>query len=136
MADILKGRPGRKKGKPAPKTSARKALSEKAIAAGITPLEYMLGIIRSPMPTQIDGEELPRFIARLTEDAVTRLMAARYAAPYVHPRVATEIRLKTDNQADKPVDILELAKSVAFILTMAESKQSAIDVTPTSKRLN
>lgn len=120
----------------APKTSARKALAEKAIAAGITPLEYMLNIIRSPIPTRMGGENMAQFIKRLTEDAVTRLMAARYAAPYVHPRIATEIRLKTENQADKPVDILELAKSVAFILTMAEAKQRVVDVTPENKRLN
>lgn len=136
MADILKGKRGRKLGKLYPKTSARKALAEKAIAEGITPLEYMLNIIRSPLPARLPDEDLEPFIRRLTEDAVTRLMAARYAAPYVHPRIATEIRLKTENVNKKPIDILELAKSVAFILTMAESKQSAIDVTPVTKHLN
>lgn len=136
MTDLLKGKRGKPRGKLAPKTSARKRLVEKAISEGITPLEYMLNIIRSPLPTRMAGEDVSSLISRLADDAVTRLMAARYAAPYVHPRIATEIRLKAETADDKPVDILELAKSVAFILTLAESKQSAIDVTPVTKQLN
>ena len=80
MADILKGRPGRKKGKPAPKTSARKALAEKAIAAGITPLEYMLEVMRTEIPENAD----PLVKVRTKE---VKFEAAKAAAPYIHPRL-------------------------------------------------
>ena len=62
-------RGGRKKGVPNKKNAA----TVKAIeASGLTPLDYMLGVLR-------DG----------TADTEQRFEAAKAAAPYVHPRLAT-----------------------------------------------
>src|SRR6478672_4407259 len=75
-------------------------------AQGITPLDYMLGIIRNEQ-----------------EDKTVRLDAAKAAAPYVHARLhnttlagATEKPLKVDNMSD-----LEAARRLAFLMTKAAS---------------
>ena len=62
---------GRKKGTPNHITVQRKAKLSEAQMAGLTPLDYMLGILRD-------------------EDAKTaaRMHAAVHAAPYIHPRLA------------------------------------------------
>lgn len=60
---------GRKPGQPNKKTAARIAEIE---ASGMTPLEYMLSVLRD------DGAEPAR-----------RLAAATAAAPYVHSRLST-----------------------------------------------
>lgn len=60
---------GRKKGTPNKLTMARKAKIE---AAGITPLDYMLSLLRDE-----------------TQEQAVRFQAAKEAAPYVHPKLAT-----------------------------------------------
>ena len=60
---------GRKKGTPNKATAKRQAAIE---ASGLTPLDYMLSIMR-------DEER----------DATERLEAAKAAAPFVHPRLST-----------------------------------------------
>ena len=62
---------GRKTGTPNRATAAKAA---EIAASGVTPLEYMLSVMRAPTGT--------------VEDAV-RLDAAKAAAPYVHPRLST-----------------------------------------------
>lgn len=101
----------------------RSTLVQQAAAAGILPLEYMLSVIRSENPERIKGESAVGYANRLSQHIMLRLSASRYAAPYVHQRIATTVNLNTDIKTDKPVDILELAKSVAFVLTMAEREQ-------------
>jgi hypothetical protein len=121
----------------------------------------MLKILRAPElrpvppPPQRHDESNAEFAARYAESMLEfaeryaarvdfKLQAARFAAPYVHARIATEVRVKTDHANDKPVDVLELARSVAFLLTMAERKQRTVEVPPpftrpidpTLKRLN
>ena len=66
---MAKGRKtgGRQKGTANKKT---RELADKAAAQGITPLEYMLGILRAKRST----DELKRW-------------AAEKAAPYIHPRL-------------------------------------------------
>ena len=71
-------------------------------AQGITPLDYMLGIVRNEQ-----------------EDKTVRLDAAKAAAPYVHARLQTttlagdpEKPLKVDNMSD-----LEVSRRLAFLLT-------------------
>jgi hypothetical protein len=59
---------GRKRGSPNKATAERQA---EIAASGLTPLDYMLTIMRN--------EEL---------EAATRLDAANKAAPYVHPKLA------------------------------------------------
>lgn len=69
---------GRKKGSPNSKT---RMIAEKAMEQGITPLEYMLQVMR----TEPDPELEPReYLAAVN----MRLDAAKSAAPYVHPRLA------------------------------------------------
>jgi hypothetical protein len=91
-----------------PKTGGRqkgavaKIKREAILAAqGITPLDYMLGIVRNEQ-----------------EDKTVRLDAAKAAAPYVHARLQTttlagdpEKPLKVDNMSE-----LETVRRVAFLL--------------------
>ena len=92
-----------------PKTGGRqkdgvdKIKREAILAAqGLTPLDYMLGIIRNER-----------------EDKTVRLDAAKAAAPYVHARLQTttlagdpEKPLKVEAMSD-----LETARRVAFLMT-------------------
>jgi hypothetical protein len=96
-----------------PKTGGRqkggvdKIKREAILAAqGITPLDYMLGIVRNEQ-----------------EDKTLRLDAAKAAAPYVHPRLQTTMLagdpdkpLKVDNVSD-----LEAVRRLAFLMTKAAS---------------
>jgi hypothetical protein len=67
MATGVKTGGGSRKGRPNKATSAK----TRAIAAsGLTPLEYMLSVMRDEKATR-----------------EMRLDASRYAAPYVHPRL-------------------------------------------------
>jgi hypothetical protein len=69
---------GRKVGAATKKT---RLIAEKAMEEGITPLEFMLNIMRAEPP---DTED-----ARVALDAVAmRFEAAKAAAPYIHPRLA------------------------------------------------
>lgn len=60
---------GRKAGSTTTKT---REIADKAAAEGITPLEYMLSVLR-------DEEQTPG----------ARFEAAKAAAPYIHPRLST-----------------------------------------------
>lgn len=68
---------GRKKGTANLKT---REIANKAAAAGITPLEYMLDVMRAEPP---DGLEPREMLAAVT----LRFEAAKAAAPYIHPRL-------------------------------------------------
>lgn len=78
---------GRPKGRRSRKTEERLSKIE---SSGLTPLDYMLTILR-------DTEQ----------DQAVRLDAAKSAAPYIHPKLATTV-LKGD--ADAPI-ALELKGS-------------------------
>ena len=69
---------GRKKGVPNKRTAALQASVE---AAGITPLDYMLGIMRNEPSELLDPSD------RL-KATMMRFEAAKAAAPYIHPRLA------------------------------------------------
>ena len=102
---------GRGKPKGLPKSGGRqkgavdKIKREAILAAqGITPLDYMMSIIRNEQ-----------------EDKAVRLDAAKAAAPYVHARLQTttlagdpEKPLKVEAMSD-----LETARRVAFLMTKA-----------------
>jgi hypothetical protein len=71
------GRGGKRPGAGRPPGLRNKKTMEQVAAvqeSGITPLDYMLSVMRAPSGT--------------VEDAV-RLDAAKAAAPYVHPRLST-----------------------------------------------
>jgi len=57
--------------KPGSANTRTREIADKAIAEGITPLEYMLSVLRDE-----DADKLVRF------------EAAKAAAPYVHPKLA------------------------------------------------
>lgn len=85
MANGKPGRPkgipksgGRKKGVRNKATAAREA---EVAASGLTPLDYMLQIMRAEHPP---GAEPAEILAR----EAMRFEAAKAAAPYVHPKLA------------------------------------------------
>lgn len=99
-------------------------VTDQAIASGVTPLEFMLDIMRAPRPMQEPDEDAASFYVRLNTAVRYQLEAAKAAAPYVHARIATEV-VFPDLPADtKPIDILDLAKKVAFLFAMAENQPS------------
>lgn len=85
MAKGLKTGGGSRKGRPNKATAAR----ESAIAAsGLTPLEYMLGVMRDEQATRD-----------------VRLDAAAKAAPYVHPKLASIVH---KGDAKQPVIVASM----------------------------
>ena len=56
-------------------------VASRAAAEGITPLEYLLELMRKPYPEDADGMVLADY------DAM-KLEAAKASAPYMHPRLA------------------------------------------------
>lgn len=78
------GRGGRRSGagrKPGALTKKTREIADRAMAEGITPLEFMLNIMRADPPETDD--------ARVNLEAMAmRFEAAKAAAPYVHPKLA------------------------------------------------
>lgn len=75
-------RGGRKRGTPNKKNAAAVEMAKRG---GIMPLEYMLGLMRQPIPKDADASVKASLQG-------LRFEAAKAAAPYVHPRLAaTEI---------------------------------------------
>lgn len=79
---------GRKKGVPNKATAAKQA---EIAASGLTPLEFMLGVMRN------EGNEQS-----------VRLDAAKAAAPYVHPKLAN-IDAKIEGDVGLKVEIIRYA---------------------------
>src|SRR5690349_20682424 len=70
---------GRKKGTPNKATASREA----AIAqSGLTPLDFMLNIMRGEAPANADAAQ------KIAWEAM-RFEAAKAAAPYVHPKLSS-----------------------------------------------
>jgi hypothetical protein len=82
---------GRKRGTPNKKSAAMIEAVEKN---GITPLEYLLDVMRKPYPKDADAA------TKVTIDGM-RFEAAKAAAPYVHPRLSAV-------ETGKPGDFKEL----------------------------
>jgi hypothetical protein len=97
---------GRKKGTPNKATAKRAA---EIAASGLTPLDFLLSVIR-------DNEA----------DISSRLEAAKAAAPYVHPKLANvELTGKDRGPIEtKEISDLELARWIAFALTSAARAQA------------
>lgn len=70
---------GRKPGSANKKT---REIADRAAAEGVTPLEYMLGILRSEPPAEASPAQLMAWEAM-------RFEAAKHAAPYMHPRLTS-----------------------------------------------
>jgi hypothetical protein len=102
-------RGGRQKGTPNKTTAKREA---EIAASGLTPLDYMLGIVRAETPPGLDASVA---IARET----LRFEASKAAAPYCHPRLQAvtlggdpENPIKVENISE-----LEAVRRLAFLLT-------------------
>lgn len=82
MANALKGgkRPGAGR-KPGSTTKRTQAIAEAAMASGITPLEFMLDVMRKEPSKELESKD---YVAA----CVLRFEAAKAAAPYMHPRLA------------------------------------------------
>lgn len=63
-------------------TARTREIANRAAAEGITPLEYLLDLMRKPYPNDADA------VTEAAYDSL-RLDAAKAAAPYIHPRLAT-----------------------------------------------
>lgn len=74
---------GRKRGQVSEQVKVRKEIQLKAKAEGITPLDYMLNILRDD-----------------TQEQSARFAAAKEAAPYVHNRLAA---VEHSGNEDKPI---------------------------------
>jgi hypothetical protein len=80
---------GRKKGSV---NKRPKELLEKIEASGMTPLEYLLSVMRAPVPIELQGitdpEDVSDDIVRaLSSWHAQRVDAAKAAAPYIHPKL-------------------------------------------------
>ena len=80
---------GRRKGSGNKATAAKaKAIAE----SGLTPLDYLLNILRAEVPPELKaliekGELSQELIAAIASWHSQRFEAAKAAAPYVHPRL-------------------------------------------------
>lgn len=94
---------GRQKGTPNKITAQREA---EVAASGLTPLQYMLDMLRDERAESDD-----------------RRWAATTAAPYVHPKLAATAITGGDGGAIEVevVDSRELARRVALLLSRADS---------------
>lgn len=95
---------GRKEGMPNRATAKKVAEIE---ASGQTPLDFMLSVMRNE-------KEMPE----------RRLDAAKAAAPFVHPRLAAIQHTGQDGKDIlPPVDPLDVAKRIAFLLSRAVASE-------------
>ncbi len=81
---ISKGRGGKRPGagrKKGSETKRTQLIAQAAAAEGISPLEYMLKVMRAPLDLSLEPRELA------AQEAL-KFEAAKAAAPYVHPRLA------------------------------------------------
>lgn len=76
---------GRQKGTPNRATAAK---AKEIAESGLTPLDFMLEVLRDP-----------------TQEYPIRMDAAKSAAPYVHPKLAS---IEHTGDADNPIHIAEV----------------------------
>ena len=67
--------------KPGSATKRTREIADKAASEGITPLEFMLDLMRSEPPDVEDARVMADYVQM-------RFEAAKAAAPYIHPRLA------------------------------------------------
>ena len=102
------GRGGPRKGAGRPKgalTSRTREIAEKAAGEGITPLEFMLQMMRRE-----SFHEDPKIEA---QREMMRFEAAKAAAPYIHPRLSSV-------EVDADVKVRNLAQELAELNAAAD----------------
>ncbi|MCK4818014.1 hypothetical protein KA005_19745 [bacterium] len=78
---------GRAKGTPNKKTAEQ---IKKVEDSGVTPLEYLLSVMREPIPKEAD-------LAQIIAMTSSKMDAAKSAAPYVHAKLASiEVRAEIE----------------------------------------
>jgi hypothetical protein len=109
----LKKTGGRAKGTPNKRTAE---LVAAVSDSGVTPLEFMLQIMRKPDPPKdADAGQILTFNAM-------RFEAAKAAAPYVHARLAAVQHTGKDGAPlvpETPVDMVDAARRICFMLSAA-----------------
>jgi hypothetical protein len=84
---------GRKKGTLNKSTEQRQKTAAELLVLGISPLEFLLSVMRDE-----------------TVERDARMEAAKSAAPYMHPRLAsTEISGKDDGQVQHIIEIVQFS---------------------------
>ena len=76
---------GRKRGSANVKT---REMADRIIQSGVTPLEFMIAIMREPKPARRRGESQLNYDLRVQAWGNLCFEAAKAAAPYIHPRLA------------------------------------------------
>jgi hypothetical protein len=100
---------GRKRGSPNQRTAA---VAQKVAQEGVTPLEFMVGIMRKEPPEGADPA------VKLSHEAL-RFDAAKAAAPYVHPRLnAIEHTGKDGGPIETALSPFEEARLIMFALEL------------------
>ncbi len=92
-------------------------IADKAAREGVTPLEYMLSVMRAPIMPELkqaveSGQIDEKLINTLTGWHKMRFEAAKDSAPYMHPRLQTT----TIQGGDKPREVkgmIELGRPTA-----------------------
>lgn len=107
---------GRRQGAGRKKGSQNKRTIEQVQAveeSGLTPLEYLLDVMRSPIPPELEdavknGDVEPELIAALSGWHHKRMDAAKAAAPYVHPKLSSsEVKASIGLSHEEALDELE-----------------------------
>lgn len=80
--------------KPGSATAKTREIADKAASEGITPLEYMLQIMRTE---ESESEDVRDMLAQ----RAMRFEAAKAAAPYIHPRLAA---IEHTGEGGGPID--------------------------------
>ncbi len=82
---------GSRRGKPNKASTERK---RQIVESGLTPLDFMLDLLRTEPLVPIEGELKAEHIKRYATTMDMRFEAAKAAAPYVHPRLnSTEVKV-------------------------------------------
>jgi hypothetical protein len=84
-------------------------IADKAVAEGVTPLEYMLRLLRIQTPAGADAD-------RKAQIEAMRFEAAKAAAPYIHPKLGA-----IEHKVEGPIKVehydgRETAKRLAYFL--------------------
>lgn len=87
--------------KPGAATTKTREIANKASEAGITPLEYILSVMRSEPPEGLEGPQL-------LSAHMLRFEAAKAAAPYIHPKLSAVEHTGKDGGPMETVTRIEL----------------------------
>lgn len=129
------GRGGARPGAGRPRgatTKKTREIADKAVAAGLSPLEYMLNLMRSQAPEGADGETMLKHMALQFE-------AAKAAAPYVHPRLTAIAHTGENGGPIKTEDVTAPRPRLApreWLLAHGVDLQEIADVGPATRPAN